>query len=872
MAEIAVNLVTDKLIPLLENEVNLANDVCSQLVLVKVQLRLIRAYLKDADSKAEIVKTGNVVKEWVTQMREVSFHIEDVIDEYLYLEDNMLQGKDLYGVVGMIVCKIYDFLRSVIAHHGISAQLGEIEKKLEELNKAKEAYGLSSSASESSGDTTLHYLRQGALFVEDDQLVGVEPTKQVLTNWLLENGSRTVISVVGDGGFGKTTIVNKVFNEQKEKHFDCYAWVTVSQSLGGKNLLKTLRRRFYEEANDKNATKEISDMDNDTLVRKLREYLHEKSYMIVFDDVWEESFWGDVEYALPRGKGKIIITTRYKKVAEFCGRSGPIHVHDMEPLSPDDAWKLFCSKACPEGCPDDLKELSLQFVNKCNGLPLAIVAIAGLLSTKNKSVLEWKKVYDSLRSKLSSDPYLSSLHQVLSESYQDLSYNLKSCLLYFGLFPEDYSISCVRLVNLWIAEGFVENKENEGQTLEEVAEEYLSELIARNLVKVAKKYSYGRVRNCRVHDLMHNFILKKCEELKFCQVKKSEEFKLQEWTRRLSIDTYIDDVSLERSVANYRLTRSCFHFNITHDMPTSIFESLFSSFKLLVRLDCENTPLSYLPKAVGNLLHLKYLNLRNTSVEMIPKFIGKLKNLETLDLKNTYVRELPIEINKLTKLRLLLVYHTDSHILGVKLKEGIGHLRALQKLRMVDASDDEDSIIRELQNLKQMRHLGICMLNKENEELLCSAIESMTNLCTLAIKFMSKIDQVLHLESLRDPPQHLQRIYLYGRLEKLPNWISKLKNLARLRLYQSGLIEDPLPLLKDLSTLLEFDLWESYEGNELYFQKGWFMNLKVLKVGLSTLVTFKIDEGAMPHLQLLELSIRPETVQVPTHIQQLIKS
>ena len=586
----------------------------------------------------------------------------------------------------------------------------------------------------------------------------------------------------------------------------------------------------------------------------------------------KEGFGGDVEFALPKDRGRIIITTRDRRVAEFCGSYGPIHIHDMEPLNLDDAWNLFCLKAFPGGCPEDLMRLSEEFVMKCNGVPLAIVAIAGLLSTKNKNVLEWQRVYDSLRSKLSSDPHLSSFHQVLSESYHDLGYHVKLCLLYFGLFPEDYSISCVRLINLWIAEGFVENKENEGQTLEEVAEEYLAELIARNLVKVANVYSYGRVRTCRVHDLMHDFILKKCEELNFCQVKKSEGFRFHEWTRRLSINTnIIEDAAVKRSGANYGLVRSCFIFNIQH-MPATMVESLFSNFKLLIRLDCEDAPLDYLPKAVGSLVNLKYLNLRNTKIKKIPKFICKLQNLETLDLKRTQVSELPVEINRLAKLHHLLAYSSDRIQDCVKLKEGIGHLKALQKLSKVDAGDDGGGIISELKNLKQMRRLGIKNLIRENGKSLCSAIESMTRLCSLSIESASMYDyEVLDLESLTDPPQHLQRLYLDGCLEKLPYWILKLKNLSRLRLHRSRLREDPLPLLKDLSELLELELWKSYEGDELHFQEGWFMKLKTLQVfGMPWLRALKIDEGVLPNLQLLCINPRPQTVEVPAYVWKVI--
>ncbi|KAJ1390362.1 Virus X resistance protein-like, coiled-coil domain [Sesbania bispinosa] len=88
MAEIAVNLVINKLMLLLKDGVYLVRDVRIQLMLVKDQLRLIQAYLRDADAKAEMEKTSNLMKEWVAQIREVSYCIEDVFDEYLLQVEN----------------------------------------------------------------------------------------------------------------------------------------------------------------------------------------------------------------------------------------------------------------------------------------------------------------------------------------------------------------------------------------------------------------------------------------------------------------------------------------------------------------------------------------------------------------------------------------------------------------------------------------------------------------------------------------------------------------------------------------------------------------------------------------------------------------
>jgi disease resistance protein RPM1 len=129
-------------------------------------------------------------------------------------------------------------------------------------------------------------------------------------------------------------------------------------------------------------------------------------YLIVFDNEWEIGFWGDVEHALFNNDNgsRLLATTRNKDVANFCKRSSLVHVYQMEPLPQQEAWELFCKKAFKfdfQGkCPQDLEELSHNIVRRCGGLPLAIVAVGELLATKEKVVLEWKRLLDNLGSAL----------------------------------------------------------------------------------------------------------------------------------------------------------------------------------------------------------------------------------------------------------------------------------------------------------------------------------------------------------------------------------------------------------------------------------------------------------------------------------------
>nr|DAD39566.1 TPA_asm: hypothetical protein HUJ06_013889 [Nelumbo nucifera] len=175
-------------------------------------------------------------------------------------------------------------------------------------------------------------------------------------------------------------------------------------------------------------------------------------------------------------------------------RESSSHVYDLKPLSDGDAWKLFYKNAFPSfnfesQCSPDLEEFPFKILKRCECLPLAIVTIASLLSLKYKTVQEWKKLHDSLGPELEINPILGKFNKVLLLSYNNLPYHLKHCFLYFSILLEDYAITSMRLGRLWITEAFVE--ETRGKTLEEVAEDYLNELIRRNLVQMVEMNDSG---------------------------------------------------------------------------------------------------------------------------------------------------------------------------------------------------------------------------------------------------------------------------------------------------------------------------------------------------------------------------------------------
>ncbi|KAL8129178.1 hypothetical protein V2J09_018333 [Rumex salicifolius] len=676
------------------------------------------------------------------------------------------------------------------------------------------------------------------------------------------------------GGLGKTTIVKSIYDELVEDHFPFYAWVTVSRSYKLGDVLKSMRRQLQKVAAMESDGLLVE--DEALLIDELRKYLHQKRFMVVFDDVWQMELWTYIKSALPNNnKGsKIIITTRSEDVA-LTWRDSPSqgHIYKLQPLSAEKSWELFCKKAFQDSETEvlsnpEMEGLCHEIVKKCQGLPLAIVAIGGLLSTKTKTVSTWRKLLNSLSSELSHNPYLTDVTRILLLSYHDLDYYLKPCLLYFGLFPEDYHIDRMRLVRLWIAEGFV--KRCKGKSMEEIAEEYLSELIRRSLVQVSTVNRLGKAKSFRVHDLLREIILLKSEELRFYQVVQGECSNAEGQMRRLAIH----NIGLKRVEFESNL-RSIFSFGNQGLQPNWLTGRFLKNIGLLKVLDLQDSQVTHLPEEVGNLHQLQYLSLRNSPIKKLPRSIGKLQNLLTLDLKQTLIEEIPVEVSKLKMLRHLLAYRCWDDPLGffqttrsVKIPKGV--LDALQELQKlyVDGSR-QGNLTEELRNLKQLKKLGITHLRIKDWADLCAAIENLVHLRTMMLTTINR-NEILHLQFVDSPPSLLEKLYLKGALEKIPSWIIKLNSIVSIYLRWSRLKEDPMEVLKKVPNLEELLLIDAYEGENMQLSSDGFSKLKLLSIyEMKSLRSISIETGALPLLDRLSIGVAPQLKHMPFGIQNL---
>ncbi|KAE9451830.1 hypothetical protein C3L33_16269, partial [Rhododendron williamsianum] len=381
----------------------------------------------------------------------------------------------------------------------------------------------------------------------------------------------------------------------------------------------------------------------------------------------------------------------------------------------------------------------------------------------------------------------------------------------------------------------------------------------------------------RIHDLWREMIIAKSREQSVVTIASERGRAWPEKLRRLSVHHNLEDI--QQSSCFTRL-RSLLVFSATDSLSLlSKVASLGKGARLLTVLDLRGAKLDIFPNEIVKLFNLTYLSLRATNVNMIPKSIGKLKKLETLDLKQTNVTELPDEILKLKHLRHLLLYrYNDARCyfpfhstIGFKAPARIGSLLYLQKLCGIEANHGNDSgiVLREVGKLTQLRRLLITMLQKEYGTMLCSSLEKLNNLRSLCVAAME--DEIIDLDSLSSPPQLLQRLYLRGRLEKIPHWIPSLHNLKSLHLKWSKLKDvDPLQSLHDLPNLLHLVLRTAYEGDGLFFKAGGFQKLKYLwLISLVGLKWVEVESSSMPLLEKLYLQDCKLMMELPSGVEHL---
>ncbi|XVF83770.1 hypothetical protein PTKIN_Ptkin16aG0519300 [Pterospermum kingtungense] len=714
-------------------------------------------------------------------------------------------------------------------------------------------------------------LRRTYSYVEEEDVVSLEGmTRNVLDQLMTEEDRlHVVVSIVGMGGIGKTTLAKKVYNHNDvKKHFDCRAWAFISQKFSPREVLLDALTKVRPPS------KEERELGENELKKILFDSLKEEQYLVVLDDIWRSEDWDILKPAFPRGKrgSKIMFTTRNKDVALAAEpRNSPI---ELPFLSDDDSWRLFKRKAFPtdtmesDAFSKEFEMLGRLMVKKCGGLPLAIVVLGGLLATK-RSRAQWEMVQRSIHAHTKQDNQYGAVNGILVLSYNDLPYRLKPCFLYLGLYPEDWEISKKELIRLWIAEGFISpSMESGGILMEDVAEQFLEELINRCLLQVGKMDGTGIcVKTCRVHDLLRDLCIDKAREENFLEI-----------IQLSSISHLTLSACMQRRIATHPSKRYvCVEGEHQKLRSLLLFQSdgliklhiaQCKNFKLLRVLNLvEHEFVRWeVSSEIGNLHHLRYLSLAGGGEIILPQSIGKLQSLHTLHVQLTYgcgTTIIPNVVFKLEGLRHILLVdgpQKDFRVGTLMCFPVRGVLKCIETLKYIRIQSlvETDGVL----SLNNIGSLGVIFDRSKDVEPILKAVVQSNRLHSLHMRLSEEDSESYPDLELIFQCHHLSKLFIHGKIKEDPrhhhhHHVLKFvpPNIVKLTLSHCRMEQDPMVVLEKLPHLrILCLLTDSYKGTKLICSANGFTQLHSLEMfWLTELEEWEIEEGAMPLLRVLSL-------------------
>ncbi|XP_051116795.1 late blight resistance protein R1-A-like isoform X2 [Andrographis paniculata] len=440
---------------------------------------------------------------------------------------------------------------------------------------------------------------------ETNTMVGFDEYLTTIKDQLCGQSLRLqVIPISGTGGIGKTTLARNVFHDALVMYyFDYRGWTTVSQHYNENKVLQSLLKSLMSKTDKSNGEEAEASKE------RIYQYLKGMRYLVVIDDIWSIEVWDDLRSIFPDdcNGSRIVLTTRSLDIAQYTSSCGI--VHQIQFLNKEDSWSLFQGKVfVQDHCPPEFESIGKSIASKCYGLPLAIVVIAGILSKAALILNDWKQLARNMSTVLSSKD--SHFSKILYLSYAHLPHHLKACFLYIGSHPEDHNIRISRLIEMWIHLGFL-RPHRDLQSLKEVGEECIEDLVRRNLVVITKKRSDGRFTSCVLHDLLRDI----CKDIASRQ---NLSFIIERGVVFLNQERYASQQHFNfHGYPHFRQYYPFVSSYLYRPVPEWSENRMFSEFKkenrdrykLVKVMAVHFRTTSSIPEAILRMFHLKYLHL-----------------------------------------------------------------------------------------------------------------------------------------------------------------------------------------------------------------------------------------------------------------------
>ncbi|XWS13137.1 hypothetical protein CRYUN_Cryun36dG0011800 [Craigia yunnanensis] len=724
------------------------------------------------------------IERWLTEVKRLGYELDYLLDDY----EQQLRKVMNQNLISSCFC----FLTRNVNRRSI-------EHVLEKLTTLA-----------SEGDWPLEsnwrpdlYFRSysGTSFVcLEPEIVGRDLDRDMIISLLLSKSEQVcrVVSIVGVGGVGKTSLARLVYNAEK-----------VTRNFGFKYWISLGNNRYVDVERIGEAIYSRKILSLNDLEAGVRRELVGKRFLIVLDNLRHEEMdlWITLRtwFSVGSPGSAVIVTTRSTAAADSIG-SMPLYY--LEPLDDADCLDIFWKVALlPREENEEKQNIQLLPISKilvanCRGLPLA-VKILGALLPYNGETNDWLSTAALALLELQKYSYTSHILPVLRLSYDLLPSNLKQCFAYCSIFPREFWISKEKLMQLWNAEGFLQTR-GLSESLDDIAEDCFMKLLQRLIFEDIVRDDSGNIL-CRMHDLVYDFALTvsstTCSVMGFGNLKN-----VSAEVRHCSLVFESEPSAPLRYLSKIEDLQTLLLLSSKFD---SIPDTIFSSLSHLRVLDFSQSGIHELPVTLGALKNLRYLDLSHTYLRKIPESIGNLKYLQTLKLSDCYnLEELPKTVPQLTNLVNLDISSCCSL---TYFPLGIGELRLLKKLPIFVLGKRSDSAkLNELSGMDLKERLEIKNLENVTKEADArdAKLYEKVSLHSLGLSWghngcMNTQMSAKILENL-SPPQNLRDFCLKGyKGSRFPSWMNQgLPNLLKISLINCSCQELPrlgqLPFLKVL--------------------------------------------------------------------------
>nr|GMD26704.1 putative late blight resistance protein homolog R1B-14 [Ipomoea batatas] len=753
-----------------------------------------------------------LLEDVVKKIQKVGTDAEDAIDKYL-VERREHRGRGVLMKWGEKV--------------SYYAKVNEAAKEMESIKKRAEKIGVDLAHSLQGGSLNNPQppppLLQ-ALVVEEDDMVGFDGEVKIIKDQLIEESKDTTfISIVGMSGLGKTTLIKEVFEDSKiEYEFFPRLWVYVSRSMNRREIFMDIIRQFTKQTND------YKNMSEEELAERIKEFLKDEKYLIVMDDVWNEKDFELLRIAFPNNQNgsRVLVTTRDTGLAKHADSYGKPHV--LKFLTGEESLELLKQSVFgKEAFPAYLEFPARRIAEKCNGLPLAIVVIAGVLN--NDQVSSWNDVAENPMPIL--NRRAQDYNYILRLSYSQLPNHTKDCFLYLAAFPIEHEISVWKLIRLWIAEGFIPPVSD--STMERTADSYLKEIVSRNLLMVVKRRADGDIKTCRLHDTLHEFC--KDEAIKNYLFNEINGAKIEgnENYRRLCIRSSVKDFIGSEDKPSGEHIRSLLASHKL-DVPKEHLAAIPKAYPFLKVFDVENLKFEILPKEFYQLYHLRYVAV-STDLKILPKPFINQWNMETIVFNTSQSSvEVKAEIWKLAKIRHIIANAQLQFPTPPNCRD---KCEELQTLSPISPKSCTEAILEKMPNLLKLGVRGdlVELLESKGGLYLFDNVRKLYNLQNLKLVHEPANDQGSTIRNFPDKfPSKIRKLTLSNTSIDW-KYISALGSL------------NELEVLKLKESAVKGDYWELNNTTV-------FMSLRFLHIGRTDLVRWTCEKNSFPALNKLCLS------------------